>query len=386
MADVIVAGIGQTPVGEHWDQSLRNLSAKAITAALKDAGDLRPDAMYIGNFLAPTLSHQSNLGAMLTDNSGLEGVEAFTVEAAGASGGGALRLGYIAIASGLADVVAVVGIEKFTDQIGPALETAAAQSTDYDYEAVQGMTATSQAALVMQRYLHEHKVPHDAFAGFALLAHANAVNNPNAMFRKAISAEHYARGAAVSAPLNIYDVAPYADGAAAIILARADRLPDGFSHPKVRVSGSAVAIDTLALHDRPDPLAFKAASVSVERACRKAGILPADVDLFELSDAFSIYAALSLEAAGFAERGQGWRMAQEGCLGIHEELPVNTMGGLKGRGNPLGAAGVYQAVEAVLQLRGQAGENQVQGATRALVQSLGGPASTAVTHVLERVE
>jgi acetyl-CoA C-acetyltransferase len=166
-------------------------------------------------------------------------------------------------------------------------------------------------------------------------------------------------------------------------LTRPELVPPEVTHKLVRVRGSGLVIDTLAVHDRPDPLAFDAARLSVERACRQAGILPTDVDLFELCDAFSIYAVLSLEAAGFAERGQGWKLAQDGGLDLKSKLPVSTLGGLKGRGNPLGATGVYQIVEAALQLRGEAGANQVGGARRALVQSLGGPAATAVTHVLE---
>jgi acetyl-CoA C-acetyltransferase len=147
-----------------------------------------------------------------------------------------------------------------------------------------------------------------------------------------------------------------------------------------------VVIDTLALHDRPDPLAFDAARISVERACSQAGILPGDVDLFEVCDAFSIYALLSLEAAGFARRGAGWKLAQNGKLALNGDMPMLTMGGCKARGNPLAAVGVYQAVEAVQQLRGQAGANQIKDARRALIQCLGGPASTAAAHVLERLD
>jgi acetyl-CoA C-acetyltransferase len=208
------------------------------------------------------------------------------------------------------------------------------------------------------------------------------------MFRKAISAEAYQRAGMVSEPLNMFDVAPNADGAAAVVLTRADLLPPAFPHPLVRISGSSVVTDTLALHDRPDPLSFQAARLSTERACRQAGILPEDVNLFELYDAYSIYAAISLEAAGFAGRGQGWRLTTNGegqvpSLDLQGSMPISTFGGLKARGNPGGATGVYQAVEAVLQLRGQAGLNQVPGARLALVQSLGGPASIAATHVLE---
>jgi len=238
----------------------------------------------------------------------------------------------------------------------------------------------------MRRYLHAYSSPREAFAGFPLTAHANGSGNPNAMFRKAIRAALYQRAGMVSDPLNLFDVAPDADGAAAVVLTRPDLLPPGCPHPMVRIAGSSLNTDTLALHDRPDPLDFRAARLSVERACYQAGITPDQTDLFELYDAFSIYAALSLEAAGFAERGQGWQLAQEENISLTGSVPISTMGGLKARGNPGGATGLYQIVEAALQLRGQAGDNQIPAAQRAMVQSLGGPASTAVTHILERLD
>jgi len=291
-------------------------------------------------------------------------------------------MGYLAVSSGYVDTALVVAVEKYTDMIGPWMESCAGMAMDYDYETMQGLTPASQAGLLMQRYIYEYSAPREAFGEFALLAHANAVGNPNAMFRKAITPETYARAEVVSAPLNRFDVAPYADGAAAAVLTRSDLL----SNPKkaVRVLGSSTVIDRLALHDRPDPLAFEAAGISVEQACHQAGILPRDADFFELSDAYSIYAALTLEAAGIAARGQGWEMAREGAFSLKGEMPIATLGGLKARGNPLGASGMYQIVEAVQQLRGQAGASQIPGARLALVQSLGGPASTAITHVLER--
>jgi len=385
-AEVVIAGIGQVPVGEHWDRSLRSLAAQAIQAARQDASGLVPQAMYIGSFLASTASHQSNLGALFNQHVGMDGIEGTTVEAAEASGAGAFHLGYLAVASGLVDVALVVGVEKYKDVVGPKIDSLVAQSTDYDYEAVNGMTPAAQAGLLMQRYIYEYGVPRSVFGAFPLLAHANAVHNPNAMYRKAIRREVYESAAMVSDPLNLMDVSPYADGAAAIVLARSDRLPADFAYPRVRVTGSSVVSDRLSLHDRPNLLAFEAAGVSVERACRQAGILPGDASLFELWDGFSIYAALSLEAACLAPRGEGWRLAQEGKLSLTGKLPVLTMGGQKARGNPLGASGVYQLVEAALQLRGQAGKNQVPDARRALVQTLGGAAATAVTHVLERWE
>ncbi|MEW5872820.1 MAG: beta-ketoacyl synthase N-terminal-like domain-containing protein [Chloroflexota bacterium] len=387
MSQVVIAGIGQTTVGEHWDLSLRELALNAIAAAQKDAGGLSPQALFVGNMIAPQVSRQAHLGALVADFAGLTGIEAATIEAAGASGAAALRTGYLAIASGQVEVALVVGVEKFFDQIGGEVEAAVATSADSDYEAPQGLTSTAQAALLMRRYLHEFNLPRTALAGFPVIAHQNGAGNPNAMFRKAISAEAYQKAGLVSDPLNMFDVAPNADGAAALLLTRPELLPPGFPHPLVRIAGSSLVTDTLALHDRPDPLAFHAVRLSVERACAKARITPLQVDFFELYDAFSIYAALSLESAGFAGRGEAWKLTQNGetpaALSLQGSLPVSTFGGLKARGNPGGATGVYQVVEAVLQLRGQAGPNQVPEARRALVQSLGGPASTVVTHVLE---
>jgi acetyl-CoA C-acetyltransferase len=227
-------------------------------------------------------------------------------------------------------------------------------------------------------------MPPAALAGFPVTAHANGETNANAMFRKAIKPETYAKAGFVSEPLNMFDIAPNADGAAAVLLTRPELLPKDFAHPLVRIAGSSVKTDTLALHDRHDPLSLQAASLSIGAACQQAGIKAEEIDLFELYDAFSVYGALSLEAAGFAERGKGWNWAQNGDLGLKGKLPIATFGGLKARGNPGGATGIYQAVEAALQLRGQAGDNQVPDAKTALIQALGGPAATAVSHVLLR--
>jgi len=385
MTDIIIAGLGQTTVGEHWDVSLRDLAHYAMNAAIKDTGGLRPQSLFVGNMLAPNLSRQAHLGALLADYTGLTGIEAVTIEAAGASGGAALRQGYLAIKSGLVDTALIVGVEKFTDMIGAGVEEALATASDSDFEAVQGMTPTAQAALIMKRYMHEYNVPADGFAGFALTAHANGAGNPNAMFQKAIKPETYAKAGMVSEPVNMFDAAPNADGAAALVLTRRDLLPSNWPHPLVKVAGSATASDTLALHDRKDMLYFDAAQLSAGRAMKQANIVLDQIDLFEYHDAFSIYAALALESVGFAICGQGWKLAAEGQITLNGRIPCATMGGLKARGFPGGATGVYQAVEAAQQLRGQAEANQVADAKYALIQSLGGPASTAVTHVLERL-
>lgn len=383
MSEVVIAGLGQTDVGEHYSISLRDLALMAQEEAIKDAGGLRPDILFIGNMLAPAASHQAHLGALISDYGGLEGIEASTIEAGGASGGAALRMGYLAVKSGEAKVALVLGVEKVTDQLGPGAEAMQTLGEDSDYEAVQGLTPNAQAALLMRRYLHQYGVAHDVFAGFPILAHSNALTNPHAMYHNKVTLEAYLDADPLSDPLTLFDTSPVADGAAALILTLPGLLPAGYSQPLVRITGSSLVTDRLAIHDRTDPLAFDAARKSVERACRQAGIMPGDADLFELYDSYSIYAALSLEAGGFAPRGEGWKLAQDGKLERDGELPIATFGGLKARGNPGGATGIYQAVEAALQLRRQAGKNQVKDARRALVQCLAGPASTAVTHILE---
>ncbi len=308
-------------------------------------------------------------------------MEAFAIEAAEASGAAALRTGFLAVASGAVETALVVGVEKSTDMVAGARTAARSVSLDADYEAIQGTTATAQAALIMQRYMHEYDLVLDAFEGFSINAHQNGSKNPNAMFRSPIKPGAFAKAPMVSPPINLFDGAPDADGAAAVVLVRAERAADMVPQP-VRIAGSAVATDTLALHDRADLLALWAVELSGSAACRQAGITPADAQVLELHDSFTVLTALALEALGLAERGQGWRPAADGLIGLDGRLPLSTFGGLKARGNPVGATGVYQAVEAVLQLRGAAGANQVAGAHTALIQNLGGMASTAITHVL----
>ena len=382
MRNIFIAGVGLTPVGEHWETSLRELALQAVLAAQQDqqiqAGSLAPppEALFVGNMLAGELSGQAHLGALVADYAGLRGIEAATVEAAGASGGAALRQAVLAVGSGSIDTALVVGVEKMTDKVGSGVTAATATASDSDWEAAQGLTPTGLAALLMRRYMHENGLELKDFAGFSVNAHANARTNPNAMFQNALAPEAYARAGMVSEPVNMFDTAPDGDGAAAIIVTCEPSV--------VRVAASAVATDTLAVHDRGDVLAFEAARLSVERAYQHAGIGPEAVSLFELHDAYTVFAALSLEAAGFAEHGQGWRLAAGAEISRTGRIPISTFGGLKARGNPGGATGVYQAAEVALQLRWTAGPNQVQNAHWGMAQCLGGAGATAVTHIFER--
>jgi acetyl-CoA C-acetyltransferase len=383
MRNVYLSGLGLTPVGEHWNTSLRELALQAILAAQQDAAAQSsgraptPDAVYVGNMLAGELSRQEHLGALVADFAGLRGVEAVTVEAAGASGGAALRQAVLAVGSGAIDTALVVGVEKMTDTVGAATTAATATAADSDWEAAQGATPTALAALLMQRYLHQHHADLQGFAGFSVNAHANARGNPHAMFRNALTPEAYLKAGLVAAPVNMFDMAPDGDGAAALLVTA--------EPAAVRIAASAMATDALALHDRSDLLRFEAARLSAFKAYDQAGLGPQDIDVFELHDAYTVYAALSLEAAGFADYGQGWCLAANGAISRTGRIPISTFGGLKARGNPGGATGVYQVAEVALQLRQAAGPNQVAGAQWGMAQSLGGAGATAATHILQRV-
>jgi acetyl-CoA C-acetyltransferase len=382
MRDVVIIGIGQTPVEEHWEKSLRHLAHDAIMPAMADAGVETVDALYVGNMLSGQVSGQEHLGALIADFVGLRGIEAMKIEAACGSGGAALRAGYMAVASGAHEVVLVCGVEKMTDAIGSEVTNALATAADQEYEVSQGVSFVGLNALLMRRYMHQYGVSHKEFAGFTINAHRNAANNPNAMFRSPISEAAYLRAGMIADPINLMDSSPVCDGAACLVLAPADLYK---TQAKARILASVVATDSVAVHDRRDPLFLEAAALSSQKAYAQARVIPSGIHLFELHDAFSIMSALSLEACGFAARGAGVRMAVDGEIGIGGRIPISTLGGLKARGHPVGATGVYQVLEVVLQLTGQAGASQVQGATIGMAQNIGGSGATVVTHILGAV-
>jgi acetyl-CoA C-acetyltransferase len=385
MRDVAIVGAGQVKVGEHWDASLRHLSLGAVQAAMADAGVAHIDGLYVGNMLSGELAGQEHLGALVADFAGLRGIEAFKVEAACGSGAAALRVGYLSVASGVADIVVVVGVEKMTDMLGRDTTAALALAADGEHEAFQGLSFVAVNALLMRRYMHEYGYDHSDFAAFAVNAHKNGVNNPYAMFRFPTTVERFAAAKMICDPINLLDSSPICDGAAAVVLAPAE-IARSLSQAPVRIAASAIGTDALAVHDRRDPLILDAGVISTRRAYEQAGVGSDDVDLFELHDAFGVMAALSLEAAGFADKGQGVRVAMDGDIGIDGRVPISTMGGLKARGHPVGATGLYQIIEVVQQLRGLAGENQVKNARLGMAQNVGGSGATVATHILERME
>jgi acetyl-CoA C-acetyltransferase len=387
MREVAVIGIGQTSVDEHWDKSLRELAGEAVFKALIDAGIEQPDGIFVGNMLSGVLNRQENLAVLIADWVGLKQIEAVKMEAACGSGGAAFRAGLIAVGSGEMDCAVVVGVEKMTDT-KPAETTAAlATAADADYEAAQGLTFVAINALVMQRYLHEYHWKHTDFAPFSITAHANALNNPYARLPFEISDTDYRKARMVADPINLLDASPIGDGAAAVVLVPVEKLSlrgGPSNRPIIKVIGSASATDSLAVHDRHDLLWLSAAYASSKKVYQQAGITPQDIDFFELHDAFSIMSALSLEACGFCERGQGPRLGLDGDITRQGRIPIATMGGLKARGHPVGATGVYQIVEAIEQLRGEAGPNQIDGARIGMAQNIGGSGATIITHLLHR--
>ncbi|MDP6769591.1 MAG: beta-ketoacyl synthase N-terminal-like domain-containing protein [Anaerolineales bacterium] len=382
--NIYISGTGCTKVGEHWGTSLRHLAWEAVNLALLSSNIKKPDAIFIGNMLSPRLSQQLNVGALVADFCGFRGTEAITVEVAGASGAAAVRQATLAIRSGEINTALVVGVEKMTDAVGTDVTTAIAGGADSDWELAHGLTAPAVAALIMRRYMYEYSVPTDGFSGFSVNSHKNASTNSYAMFRNLISNEQYSRGAMVSSPVNVFDSAPDADGAAALVITSSDReLVEGRT---IQIAASNLTTDSLAIHDREDLLTFSAAETSARNAYDQAGIDSNDIDVAEIYDRFGVYTAMSLEACGFAYRGSGWEMAQNGSVSLQGSLPISTFGGLKARGNPGGATGVYQIVEIAQQLAGTAKQNQVSDAKWALAQCLGSSGATAVTHILHMID
>ena len=379
--DVYIIGTGQTPVGEHWGLGMRELGSAAVAEAIADAKTEGVDALYVGNMLGGALNGQENVATLIADAVGLLPAEALKIEAACASGAAAVRAAFLAVASGAHQLAVAVGVEKMTDAPSDVVTSALATAADQDFEASHGLSFVALSALLMRRYLYETKQDRAAFAPFALLAHQNASTNPKAMFREPITAEQFLGSPMAAEPIGILDAAPVCDGAAAVVLCSKAMLRP--HHRPVRVASSSVATDTIALAARPDILALRAAARSASRAFAAARCTPQDIDLFEAHDAFTIITALSLEACGFAPRSEVLKRAAEGYYARGGRLPISTFGGLKARGHPVGASGAYQIVEAVLQLRGEAGPNQVPRARRALTQSIGGHGSVALAHILE---
>ncbi len=354
------------------------MGAEVVRLAMIDAEVDKVDALFAGNMLGDELQGQKHVAALIADEAGLAGVEALDVRAATGTGAAALRMAYLAVASGEADLAVAVGVEKMSDGVPtPVL----AKALDAEQEVVNGDTLIGKNAEIMRLYMQKFNVPDDGFVNFALNAHANARNNPNALFRdKVVTREMVLNSRIIQYPLRLFDSSPICDGAAAVILAPTEEAR-AYSPNPVKILGAGVATDRFRVFDREDPLFLKGSHLSALKAFRHANVHRRDVDFFELHDAFSIMAALILEAVGYARQGEGWRLAQEMRIGLDGDIPIATMGGLKARGHPIGATALYQVCEIVLQLTGRAGPNQLPSPEIAMMQSVGGAGTTVITHI-----
>lgn len=381
MREVCVIGIGHTKICEQWEKSLKELAGDAIFAALEDAGIQEFDALFVGNMMSAVANEQQQLGSYIADWVGARGKESIRLESACSSGSAAFRAALMGIASNEMNVAIVVGVEKMTDSPMNEITAGLATAADADWETSHGISFVGLNALIMQRYIHEYKWNREDFANFSINAHRNAVNNPKARLPFSITKQQFNNSAVICDPITLMDASPIGDGAAAAVLVPCEDLlkyPEG---NRVRVVGSGAASDKIAIHSRKDPLWLTAAELSAKDAYNQAGILPSEIDLFEYHDAFTIMAALSLEASGFADRGQAPKLAAEGAIALDGMIPVATQGGLKARGHPVGATGMYQINEVVQQLRAHGGKNQIEGAKYGMTQNIGGSGSHIITHI-----
>jgi len=383
LRETAIIGVGMTPVSAKSGKTLPELFVKAATEAIEDAGVDRIDSMYVGNMMSGFLQHQEHLGALMATALGREGVPAYKVEGACASGGVAANCGVKAVLSGLEEIVLVGGVERMSSYTTPEVTAGLMMAEDTARVGSTGITFVGLNAMIAREYMHKYNVPHEAIAQFPVLCHENALENPNAEFHKKISVEDVLKSPLVADPLRLFDCSGIGDGAAAFVLAPLDQAKK-FTDSPVEVAASAVATDTLTLYQRPDITMFEASREASARAYTMAGLRPDDIDLLEVHDAFSVLGVMALEDLGFGRKGSGVDLVKDGACARDGRLPTNTFGGLKARGHPVGATGVYQIAELALQLSNGAGKCQVPNPSVGLSQSVGGIGSTIAVHILKR--
>jgi acetyl-CoA C-acetyltransferase len=379
MRAVSIAGIGLTKISEHWGKSLKELFTDAANAAFEDAGTREIDAMYVANMGAPILQGQMHLGAMLADSLGKRGVPAMSIGAASASGGVAFHEGVKAVASGFSDCVLVGGVEKMSDGLPEEVHSTLAMAEDQEYTAYTGVTNTGLNALIHRSYMETYGVTEEEIAMFAVRGHEHAVGSKHSQYPFKVAIDRILASPMEADPIHMLECSGVGDGAAAVVLMPADKAPEG-----VEVAATSVATGPYYLAGRKDILTFDAVMTAAERAYKMAGITSGEVDLVEVHDETTITGVVSLEDLGFVEKGKGAAYVADGGTMRDGETPTNTFGGLKARGHPLGATGLYQIGEIGLHLQGKAGPCQVEGAKVGLAESLGGLGSTCAVTILRR--
>ncbi|MGB9719256.1 MAG: thiolase domain-containing protein [Candidatus Anstonellales archaeon] len=387
MREVAIIGVGMTKFGEHWEKGYRDLVLEAGLKAIQDANLTGNEisAGYVGTMASGSLIGQEHVGSLLADQMGLTPIPITRVEGACASGGLALRQGFLAVASGMHDFVVVGGVEKMNDLSVEQVTEILGGAGDQEWELFSGATFPALYALIAKRHMHEYGTTEEMMASVAVKNHKHGSKNPYAQFQNEITIETVLNSKVVASPLKVFDCSPITDGAAAVILAPLEKAKELMPKDKiVRVVASEQATDTLALHDRKTITSLNAAKVAAQKAYKKAGIKPEDVDVAEVHDCFTIAEIIATEDLGFFRPGEGGKAALEGETSFGGKVVINTSGGLKACGHPVGATGIKQVVEITWQLRGEAEKTQVENAEIGLTHNVGGSGGTAVVHILRR--
>ncbi len=384
MTKVAIIGVGMTKFGEYWEKSYRGLIQEAGVKAIRDAGVSGKDinAIYGGSMTPGLFVEQEHTSALMADYTGLSGIPATRVEAACASGGLALREAYLSIKSSEYDVVVAGGVEKMTDASTYSAIVALSGAGDQEWESFHGATFPALYALMARRHMLEYGTTEEQMAQVAVKNHHNGFLNPNAQFHSKITVKDVMNSGSVATPLKLLDCSPITDGAAAIVLASEKKAKE-FTDKPVWIIGSGQASDTLALHDRKSLSRTDAAILAGKRAYEEAKVKPSDIDIAEVHDCFTIAEILAIEALGFCKIGEGGKLTEKGETALKGRIPVNTSGGLKAKGHPVGATGIAQAVEVALQLRGEADKRQVKNAKIGLTHNVGGSGATCAVHIFK---
>jgi acetyl-CoA C-acetyltransferase len=383
MRPVAVIGAGKTAFGAFADRSIQSLAVEAIDRALADAG-LTPgriEAFYVGNFAGPSFTGQNHLAPWIGSAAGLKGIPCTRVENACASGGSAFFHAWQAVGAGLYDLALVTGVEKMTSQPNPKVAEILAGAGDMSSEGAAGATFPSLFAMIARRHMHEFGTTREHLAAVAVKNHANGSRNPLAHMRKVITLEQALSGKPIAEPLTIFDCSLVSDGAAALVLAPLERERE-FSRPFARILTVVQSSDHVALDEKSDITTFPAVAAAARQAYDAAGIGPGQIDFAELHDCFTIAEIIASEDLGFVAKGDGGHFAAAGCTAINGKIPINSTGGLKSKGHPVGATGVGQICDVVAQLRGEAGDCQVPRHRVGLAQNLGGSGATCVVSIL----
>lgn len=378
MREVAVIGIGMTKFGELWTKSIRDIFVESALKAIDDAGVDHIDSMYAGTMTSGLFVGQEHIGALMADYLGVAPIPAVRVESACASGGFAFRQAFLDVASGMNDIVLAGGVEKMTDgaDVTYALSTAA----DQEYECYQGITFPGLYAMIANAYFHRYGATRKHLAMVAVKNHKNGALNPNAQFPSEVTIDDVLNATMVADPITVMDSSPVSDGAACVIVTTVE-IAKKLKKQIVKVIGSGAGTDAIALHQRQDILSLNAIRTAGERAFKMAGIKPADVNCAEVHDCFTIAELCIMEELGFCERGKAYLMVEKGETELSGKIPINTSGGLKSKGHPVGATGIAQIVEVVEQLRGNAGKRQVKNAKIGLTQNMGGSGASSVVHI-----